>query len=115
MLVSGSFIECLQPFAEVFGADHVLAIQMEKHGNLLTGNIVGYQTIGQGKADVIRDYLRAENFDELENCYAYGDHHTDIPMLNLVGHPTVVSGDVTLENYAANKRWSVVNLEGARS
>src|SRR5262249_53938583 len=47
----------------------------------------------------------------LPMSYAYSDSITDLPMLELVGHPVVVNGDKELERVAHERDWEIRNFE----
>jgi len=108
VFVSGSFPACLEPIANKFNVKTILATTMKIKGDYYTGEIQNIQTIGQGKVQAIKNFLKKENYDDLERCYAYGDHHSDFPMLSLVGHPRVVAGDTAVENHAKEMRWNII-------
>lgn len=109
IFVSGSFSACVNPIADYFEVDDVLATNLEKNGEFYTGNIILPQTIGKGKAKAVSLFLnRVGNFN-LENSYAYGDHMSDLDMLKLVGNPVVVAGDESLEDYAKNSGWKIIS------
>jgi len=44
----------------------------------------------------------------LENCFAYSDSVTDLPMLEAVGHPHAVNPDRGLRAAAAVRGWPVI-------
>ena len=45
---------------------------------------------------------------ELDQCYAYSDSASDLPMLEAVGHPVAVNPDTRLERHARAQGWPVV-------
>ncbi|MEU5235196.1 HAD-IB family hydrolase, partial [Streptomyces anulatus] len=49
----------------------------------------------------------AEHGYDLTKSYAYSDSVTDLPMLEVVGHPTVVNPDRGLRRIAVEKDWPV--------
>lgn len=108
VLISGSFFACLDPFARRFQIKHILATKLEKMHHELTGEILEPQTIGLGKAKAIHQFLEQQKFSDLQHCYAYGDHVSDIPMLSLVGHPKVIAGDKSLELHAKQHGWQII-------
>ena len=57
-----------------------------------TGKPGGPFTYREGKVAAIEELAEREGFD-LSECYAYSDSVTDLPMLEAVGHPTVVNPD----------------------
>ena len=107
VFVSGSLMEILEPLARELGVAHCLATRLEVRQGRYTGELEGGQVIGQGKADVIHGFLGSRGASAAE-CFAYGDHHTDVPMLEAVGHPVAVIGDPQLAEYAQHKRWAVL-------
>lgn len=108
--VSGSFPALLHPIAEELGVRHILATQLEVRAGRYTGEILPPQTIGAGKAQAVDRFLRARDCSP-ERCYAYGDDVSDLPMLEAVGKPTVVSGGRKLEAKARAMGWRVITPE----
>jgi fatty acyl-CoA reductase len=51
-----------------------------------------------------------QNEANSEASFAYGDHHTDIPMLEAVGNPVAVIGDAELARYAQSKAWKLMHV-----
>lgn len=109
VLVSGSLDLILAPLARELGVSHCLATQLEVRHGRYTGEIAGTQMIGPGKAVAIRAFLAQTGADPAQ-CFAYGDHHSDIPMLATVGHPVAVIGDSVLAAHASRQRWEVLRL-----
>lgn len=108
VFVSGSFPALLAPFARRLGVQHVLATCMEAVDGRYTGRILPPQTIGAGKATAVNDFLKRVGC-EPDHCYAYGDDISDLPMLESVGHPRVVSGGRGLEAHARLEGWQVLS------
>jgi len=108
VFVSGSFMLLLEPIAMRLQVRHVLAIQQQAIDGVLTGHILPPQTIGQGKADAVLDFLAKHEVDA-RDCYAYGDDISDAPMLSCVGHPFAVKGGRRLEAYAMEQGWPVID------
>lgn len=90
VLVSGSFAAVLDPIAADVGARHVCGTHPEVRDGLHTGEIDGAPVIGEGKRAAVRDLLRGYPHIRAEDCYGYGDHLSDLPMLTEVGYPVVV-------------------------
>lgn len=111
VLVSGSFEELLEPIAEELGVDRVLATQLEVSRGRYTGKIVPPQMIGAGKALAVRTLLAAEGANRAD-AWAYGDHTSDIAMLEEVDHPTIVSSDKRMIEIAMERGWPIVDPLG---
>ncbi|MFE7835513.1 HAD family hydrolase [Streptomyces sp. NPDC057474] len=104
VLVSGSFPAVVDPVAVDIGADHVLCTRQETREGILTGAVVGEPCIGEGKRRAVRKLAECYPDISLSDCYGYGDHVSDLPMLSAVGHPVVVGGSREL----------VAEISGAR-
>jgi phosphoserine phosphatase len=74
----------------------VLCARPEVRDGVLTGGLLGGPMIGEGKRAAVRAVLRAHPEAAARDCYAYGDHISDLPMLAEVGHPVVVGADPEL-------------------
>ena len=48
----------------------------------------------------------------LAACTAYSDSHTDVPFLEVVGHPVAVNPDRELRRIAADRGWPVLEFSG---
>ena len=108
VFVSGSFTLLLQPIAQRLQVQHILAIRQQVVDGHFTGHILPPQTIGQGKADAVLEFLKERSI-EPESCYAYGDDISDMPMLSSVGFPFVVRGGRRLEAQAIQRGWPVID------
>jgi HAD superfamily hydrolase (TIGR01490 family) len=96
VLVSGAFPAVLGPVAREVGAAGVLCTAPEERDGVLTGELVGAPMLGEAKRDAVRALLRADPHIDPADCFAYGDHISDLPMLTEVGHPVVVGTDQKL-------------------
>ncbi|MFJ8649661.1 HAD family hydrolase [Streptomyces sp. NPDC093546] len=102
VLVSGSFPPLLEPLAREVGADAILCTRPLVAGGRYTGE-VDTPVIGEGKRAAVLDHLAARPDVDPRDCYAYGDHVSDLPMLELVGHPVVVGDDAELLDRLAQR------------
>lgn len=96
VLVSGSFPAVVDPVAADIGACHVLCTRPEARDGILTGAVAGEPCIGEGKRRAVRGLAEDYPDIDLADCYGYGDHPSDLPMLSEVGHPVVVGGSAEL-------------------
>lgn len=108
VIVSASGEEIVAPIARALGATHAMATRMVVEDGRYTGEIAFY-CYGDGKAEAIRQLAAREGY-ALEHCYAYSDSITDLPMLEIVGHPTVVNPDRALRKEAAARGWPVLTF-----
>jgi HAD superfamily hydrolase (TIGR01490 family) len=106
VIVSSSGEEVVRPIGDMVGADRVIATRMvEDASGRYTGEIDFY-AFGETKASASRELAAREGWN-LEDCFAYSDSITDVPMLSTVGHPVVVNPDRALRRYASEHGWPV--------
>jgi hypothetical protein len=55
--------------------------------------------------------LAIEHGFDLDECFAYSDSYTDLPMLNAVGNPRAVNPDSDLRAVAIERNWAVLDFE----
>src|ERR1700742_3930454 len=103
VVVSASGEELVAPIARALGATHAMATRMVVEDGKYTGEI-GFYCFGEGKVQAIRELAAREGYP-LEHCYAYSDSITDMPMLEVVGHPSVVNPDRALRREASARDW----------
>jgi HAD superfamily hydrolase (TIGR01490 family) len=106
VVVSASGEEIVAPIARALGATHAMATRMVVEGGKYTGDVAFY-CYGEGKVQAIRELAARERYP-LEHCYAYSDSMTDLPMLEAVGHPSVVNPDRSLRKEANERGWPVL-------
>lgn len=105
VIVSSSGEEVVAAIGELLGVDRVVGTRMVEVDGRYTGEIEFY-AYGPNKAAAIRDLAQAEGYD-LAQCYAYSDSSTDLPMLEVVGHPTAVNPDKALRRIALERQWPI--------
>lgn len=108
VVVSASGEEIVAPIARALGATHAMATRMVVEDGRYTGEIAFY-CYGEGKVQAIRELAAREGYP-LEHCYAYSDSITDLPMLESVGHPSVVNPDRGLRREALERGWPVMSF-----
>ena len=105
VIVSASGAELVAPIAQMIGADYSVGTKMVINDGRYTGEVEFY-CAADNKAVMIKQ-LAAEHGYDLAKSYAYSDSVTDLPMLEVVGHPTVVNPDRGLRRIALEKDWPV--------
>ncbi len=108
IIISSSGTEVVEPIGERLGVDRAIGTQVEIVDGRYTGEVLFY-AYGEGKADAMRA-LAVENGYDLAECYAYTDSLTDLPMLEVVGHPVCVNPDGPLRRVAVERGWPVVDF-----
>lgn len=109
IVISSSGTEIVEPICARLGVDHAVGTQMEVDADgRYTGEILFY-AYGEGKADAMRALAEEFHYD-LDASYAYTDSITDLPMLELVGHPMAVNPDADLRRVATERGWAVADF-----
>ena len=108
VFVSGGFEACLRPIAEFLEVRHVLCCQMAHLRGVFSGELSQPATIGSGKALAIKSFLGQQRGTPAHCLFAYGDHYSDLAMLQLAQNPVVVAGDANLERYAREHHWPIL-------
>lgn len=104
----------IKPTADDLGIRHIVCTEMEIEDGVLTGKLAGPIRWGQGKADGVKEFARA-NKVTLKQSFAYSNGAEDIPFLSVVGHPCALNPDEELEEFAKEKGWPVARLKRAPS
>lgn len=109
VLVSGA-LECvLRHLAADLGADDVVGNRLEMKDRIATGKMLRPIVAGPTKAQILKDHAKAHGFD-LDDCFAYSDSYSDVPMLSVVGHPAAVNPDSRLRLLAEAYGWPLFEL-----
>jgi HAD superfamily hydrolase (TIGR01490 family) len=106
LIASTSGHEIVAPIGAMLGASAVIATRLEVAEGRYTG-AVDFYAYGPDKAEGVRE-LAAERGYRLADCFAYSDSITDLPLLELVGHPRVVNPDRALRRIARARNWPVL-------
>ncbi|MEA3471513.1 MAG: HAD-IB family hydrolase [Thermodesulfobacteriota bacterium] len=108
VLVSASIRYLLEPVVADLGFDLLLCTDLEEGENgLLTGRPKGPICIEENKR-IITLKIADEYGLDLDNSYAYGDSKSDLPLLDLVGHPHVIQPSSALAKVATSRGWPVL-------
>jgi HAD superfamily hydrolase (TIGR01490 family) len=108
IIVSTSGQEVVAPIAALLGAVSVIATRMRIANGHYTGEMEFY-AYGEAKAAQVSE-LAAERGYSLPDCYAYSDSVTDLPLLEIVGHPRAVNPDRALRRVAMARGWPVLSF-----
>lgn len=110
VLVSGAIDHLIQRLSDHLGATHVIANRLEIHERYCTGKLLRPVVAGPEKARILRDHAR-EHGHNLDECFAYSDSYSDVPMLSVVGQPAAVNPEPALERLARAYHWPVLRLD----
>ena len=108
VLVSGSVRYMLEPVVADLGIKHLLCSELEQGPDgLLTGKADGRLCLGEHKRYLASE-LAADIGLELGASYAYGNHQSDLPLLELVGFPHAVEPTRPLRLVARENNWPIL-------
>jgi phosphoserine phosphatase len=106
-IVSASPQEIVEPLARSLGMTGAIGTRMRVVAGHYTGEIDGPFVYGAGKAEAIEKLASDLGYDP-ERSYAYSDSVSDLPMMEMVGHPVAVNPDSELERVAHERGWPIV-------
>jgi HAD superfamily hydrolase (TIGR01490 family) len=105
-LVTASPEEIVEPLAGYLDVDGYIGTRSRIDENGRYAGEIEFYAYGPHKAEAILDVATREGID-LAASYAYSDSATDIPMLEVVGHPVAVNPDRELARTALARGWEV--------
>lgn len=109
VVLSATGEEVAAPVAEMLGATRCIATRMEILDGRYSGQ-VDFYCYGENKAVAAKQQAAEHGYD-LAECFAYTDSSTDIPLLEVVGHPHAVNPDKALRQAAEEQGWPVLSFE----
>lgn len=108
IIVSSSGQEMVHPIGRWLGATDVIATRMALADGRYTGEME-FWAYGEAKAVKARELAAVRGY-RLAGCYAYSDSVTDLPLLEVVGHPHAVNPDRMLRKIARRRGWPVLQF-----
>lgn len=108
IIISSSGNEVVEPIGERLGVDLAIGTQMVIEDGHYTGEILFY-AYGEGKAEAMAELAQERGYD-LAQSYSYTDSATDLPMLDIVGHPVVTNPETELRKIAEERGWPILEF-----
>src|SRR5690606_24014702 len=112
VLVSGMLDFTLEPLARHLGGCELISNRLEMRNKIATGKLLQPVVAGPEKARLIRQHAKQKGYD-LDECCAFSDSYSDVPMLSVVGHPAAVNPDRRLALLARAYSWPTLRLAGS--
>ncbi|MGH2868393.1 MAG: HAD family hydrolase [Solirubrobacteraceae bacterium] len=110
-IVTAASQELADILATVMAFDGAIGSQISAVvDGVYTGQPVGVFVYRTGKAEAIQALATREGID-LAASYAYSDSESDLPMLEVVGHPVAVNPDSALARIARERDWQVLRFD----
>ncbi len=105
ILITGALsfnVEGLRPlFDEIVASEMTILAD-----NTYSGEMHVVPPTGEARAQILADYCDAEGF-ELDECVAYADSSSDLPLFEAVGFPVAVNPETRLAAIARKRGWLV--------
>lgn len=105
-IVSGSIRFLVEPLAVFLSVKHVLCTELETQDGVLTGRCVEPICFEEGKIYWLQGFIERHQID-LARSWFYTDSITDLPVLDLVGHPVATNPDPMLYLTANRRGWPI--------
>jgi alcohol-forming fatty acyl-CoA reductase len=106
ILITGAVKTFTRPLREFFDVIVASELATDADGRC-TGFLATPPLVGESRAAWLKHYAALHDID-LSRSFAYADSHSDLPMLETVGNPVVVSPDIPLMRAAQRNSWSIV-------
>lgn len=113
ILVSGTFAPLLTTIGRVLGIAETVGTPLVTRDGRYTGASEWPVCQGAHKVTRLTAFLGEPPDARWPDSYAYADSHTDIPLLERVGHPVAVYPDPELAAHARRHRWEIIGEEQA--
>ena len=94
--------------------DEIVAAEMSvRPDGTYSGEMTAVPPTGEARAQILADYCDAEGF-RLEECVAYADSSSDLPLFEAVGFPVAVNPETRLAAIARKRGWLVEHWSKAQ-
>ncbi|MFB7290442.1 SDR family oxidoreductase [Actinacidiphila glaucinigra] len=104
VLVTGSIGLLAAPLAGLF--DEVVGSSMHERDGVLTGYLTKPPLVDEARAAWLRRYAEEGGYD-LAASYGYGDSHSDLAWLSLLGKPSAINPDAELARASHKRNWDI--------
>jgi fatty acyl-CoA reductase len=105
ILITGALGFAVEGLRPLF--DEIVAAEMSiRPDGTYSGEMVNVPPTGEARAQILSDYCDAEGF-RLDECVAYADSSSDLPLFEAVGYPVAVNPETRLAIIARKRGWLV--------
>lgn len=112
ILASASFKPITTTIVEELGFDEQVSTIMEERDGHYTGKVQGYPVQGREKIDLLVKLCDEKwGMDGWVLERAYGDHYSDIPMLECAQEAYVIDPDPKLGRIAKRRSWQILDWD----
>ncbi len=107
VLLSGSLQLLVDQLKERLEAEILIGTDLEVDDGKLTGRKTGIFPYGRMKVDALFQKIDPDGID-WPRSWALADRKSDLPVLELVGHPVAVHSDRKLRKLARQRGWEII-------
>lgn len=97
-----------RPIADRLGVEHLLATTAEFIDGRYTGKIAGTPCFQSGKVVRLKEWLQEQRLAMQDSTF-YSDSINDLPLLEAVDTPIVVTPDERLRAHAKSLHWQIID------
>jgi HAD superfamily hydrolase (TIGR01490 family) len=109
-LVSASPEQIVRPIGRHIGITNVVATKVKCDAAGFFLSEMDRYVMGDGKVQAIEELAATHDID-LSSSYAYSDSTSDLPMLEMVGHPVAVNPEKELRKVAEERDWPIKEFQ----
>jgi len=111
VLVSGTPSPLLAEIGRRLGVEETVGTPLVVRRGAYTGSCEPPSCQGANKVARLEEHLQDTTQVDWAHSWAYADSHTDLPLLDRVGHPVAVYPDEGLAAYARDRGWEILGQD----
>ena len=110
LLASATNELIVQPIAKRLDIQNVIGTQVKFINDKCTGEYIPPSALGEGKLQLVKQWMQKNNFDDFSGVTFYSDSINDLPLLEAVDFPKAVNPDEMLEKISLERGWEIIDL-----
>jgi HAD superfamily hydrolase (TIGR01490 family) len=110
LLASATNELIVQPIAKRLDIQNVIGTQVKFINDKCTGEYIPPSALGEGKLQLVQQWMQKNNFDDFSGVTFYSDSINDLPLLEAVDFPKAVNPDAMLERISLERGWEIIDL-----
>ena len=110
LLASATNELIVQPIAKRLDIQNVIGTQVKFINDKCTGEYIPPSALGEGKLQLVQQWMQKNNFDDFSGVTFYSDSINDLPLLEAVDFPKAVNPDAMLEKISLERGWKIIDL-----
>ena len=110
LLASATNELIVQPIAKRLDIQNVIGTQVKFINDKCTGEYIPPSALGEGKLQLVQQWMKKNNFDDFSDTTFYSDSINDLPLLEAVDFPKAVNPDAMLEKISLERGWEIIDL-----